>query len=636
MVIFIFNTLKKRVLLVFTPLVAFFLFGLTTSFKSSPEDVAQGTILLRSANGQQFQDSNPQGNGMVCTPLELKAIQPSDFGFPESHNAGSLSATEQDISAKWGLPAGSVLVSVSGASTHNKNSFHVYDSKPTEFKFSGTVPVKVVAGHSPHIPALGRDGIIGLPGDVYNQTTIVPLGLLAANEDANYYIENTTVADIDKKNRFFWHSESTVTQISFYTTEAKQRSGIGLSLIPMICVIMDDDGDGVPNDQEEEDGTDPSDSCDFILEHQTLSPSDEWMILDCDGDGVTNEIEMIEGTDPLNPCDYNPESVTEIRSQAWEELDCDGDGNPNGSDPNPLVATARDDDGLTPALTETSINILANDDFLPNNDSINRGSTQLFHIDGTAMGSIQLDAATGMLSYTPLVSESNTTVTIVYEVCNRKVDPTVCATATVRILVEANILDAQEDAINGGTLGGIPADANVLDNDTLNGNPVLPKEVILTATPTEALSINEDGSIELTPGTKEGSYSIDYIICEVSNTINCDSATVTVLVSNDDSIEPIEVNQLVTPNGDGKNDFLFIRGVVNAKNNSLQIYNRWGVSVYEGRDYNNQNNVFEGRSRGRSTVSGQDYLPAGIYYYIFQYQTDQEDVTDSGYLYLSQ
>ena len=98
----------------------------------------------------------------------------------------------------------------------------------------------------------------------------------------------------------------------------------------------------------------------------------------------------------------------------------------------------------------------------------------------------------------------------------------------------------------------------------------------------------------------------------------------------------IEVNQMVTPNGDGRNDFLFIRGVEAALNNSLKIYNRWGIVVYEGNNYNNQTNVFDGRSRGRSTISVNDYLPAGVYFYIFEYQKDQKNITDKGYLYISQ
>ena len=98
----------------------------------------------------------------------------------------------------------------------------------------------------------------------------------------------------------------------------------------------------------------------------------------------------------------------------------------------------------------------------------------------------------------------------------------------------------------------------------------------------------------------------------------------------------IEVNQMLTPNSDGMNDFLFIRGVEKAKNNSLRIFNRWGIAVYEGENYNNQNNVFDGRSKGRSTVSAEEYLPSGVYFYIFEYQLDnQNNITDSGYIYVS-
>ncbi len=105
----------------------------------------------------------------------------------------------------------------------------------------------------------------------------------------------------------------------------------------------------------------------------------------------------------------------------------------------------------------------------------------------------------------------------------------------------------------------------------------------------------------------------------------------------DDTPEDTEVivNQLVTPNNDGKNDFLWIEGVEQAKNNTLKIFNRWGVSVYEGTNYNNQNNVFTGQSKGRSTLSATDYLPSGVYFFIFEYEKGQEKITQSGYLYVS-
>jgi gliding motility-associated-like protein len=232
------------------------------------------------------------------------------------------------------------------------------------------------------------------------------------------------------------------------------------------------------------------------------------------------------------------------------------------------------------------------------------------------------------------------TYTIAYTICYEEMDiptkvTTYCDTATVTVVVEAAVIDAVDDDFSDNTVdgdtGGTVADANVFDNDTLNGSPLNQEDITLTSEPNGPLSINPDGSVEVASNTPEGTYTIDYTICENLNPGNCDTATVTVEVISG----LILVNQLVTPNGDGKNDFLFIKGVLTVPNNSLKIFNRWGVAVYEGSGYNNQNNIFDGRSKGRSTLSVDDYLPAGVYFYIFEYQKNQDNITDSGYLYLS-
>ncbi|MBT8302671.1 MAG: gliding motility-associated C-terminal domain-containing protein [Maribacter sp.] len=215
-----------------------------------------------------------------------------------------------------------------------------------------------------------------------------------------------------------------------------------------------------------------------------------------------------------------------------------------------------------------------------------------------------------------------------------------CDTATVTVTVGTPMtIDAVDDDYTGifidGDIGGAIPDSNVLDNDTLNGQPVVLADVVITSQPTGPLTIDSEGNIIVAPETPTGSYSIEYTICEKSDSGNCDTAVVLVLVSEVVSLD-IEVNQMVTPNNDGRNDFLFIRGVEKAKNNSLKIFNRWGIAVYEGQGYNNQNNVFDGRSKGRSTVSSQEYLPSGVYFYIFEYQKDnQNNITDSGYIFVS-
>src|SRR5690606_3894148 len=254
---------------------------------------------------------------------------------------------------------------------------------------------------------------------------------------------------------------------------------------------------------------DPLDPCDFKLESQSVDPSSAWNTSDCDGDGVTNGEEKTDGTDPLDPCDYKPESVTLTPSVDWEILDCDDDGNPNGTDPNPLMATAVDDYGSTTAMTLLTINILENDDYLPNNDQNNIGITSLSRIGGNALGTVSFDAQTGTMEYTPIVSESNATVTVIYQVCNVLPDPNVCASATVYITVGANTIDAVDDSfsVEAGTEGAITG-SNVLANDTLNGDAVTLETVVLSSTPTTVLTVNADGSVSVVPGTTTGSYTI--------------------------------------------------------------------------------------------------------------------------------
>ena len=222
------------------------------------------------------------------------------------------------------------------------------------------------------------------------------------------------------------------------------------------------------------------------------------------------------------------------------------------------------------------------------------------------------------------------TYTIEYTICQVAV-PANCDTATVTVVVVASpdVIDAVDDEYESSSAGGV-VDGNILDNDTLNGELVSLIDVVLTSTPTGPLTVNADGTVTVAPNTVSGTYEIEYTICQVAVPTNCDTATVTVVVGY------IEVNQMVTPNSDGKNDFLFIRNVEKAFNNSIRIFNRWGAIVYEGIGYNNQNNVFDGRSKARSTFSQEDYLPAGVYFYIFEYQNEKgKRITDSSYLYIS-
>ena len=100
--------------------------------------------------------------------------------------------------------------------------------------------------------------------------------------------------------------------------------------------------------------------------------------------------------------------------------------------------------------------------------------------------------------------------------------------------------------------------------------------------------------------------------------------------------EEIEVFNVITPNGDGIHDELRISGLQNYPNNTLKIYNRWGVSVYMTRSYNTEGNVFNGTSEGRVTVDAESKLPVGTYFYILDYELPNGETKSlSGYIYIN-
>ncbi|WP_171017270.1 gliding motility-associated C-terminal domain-containing protein [Maribacter sp. ACAM166] len=75
-------------------------------------------------------------------------------------------------------------------------------------------------------------------------------------------------------------------------------------------------------------------------------------------------------------------------------------------------------------------------------------------------------------------------------------------------------------------------------------------------------------------------------------------------------------NYLLTPNGDGVNDVLYLDAIsLSPGNNSLQIYNRWGRLVYEAEDY--QNN-FDGFANVNWVIERNRGLPEGVYFYILK------------------
>jgi gliding motility-associated-like protein len=89
-------------------------------------------------------------------------------------------------------------------------------------------------------------------------------------------------------------------------------------------------------------------------------------------------------------------------------------------------------------------------------------------------------------------------------------------------------------------------------------------------------------------------------------------------------------NYYMTPNGDGINDYLKIDGVESSVNNTLQIFNRYGIMVYSKKNYANE---FNGISNVSGVISQNSGLSSGIYYYIIT--LNDLNIKHQGYLYLT-
>lgn len=90
-------------------------------------------------------------------------------------------------------------------------------------------------------------------------------------------------------------------------------------------------------------------------------------------------------------------------------------------------------------------------------------------------------------------------------------------------------------------------------------------------------------------------------------------------------------NYFISPNGDGTNDFLIIPELEQSPNNTLKIYDRYGLNVFQMKNYTSEFNGFS--NIDNFVIEREKGLPAGVYFYIVS--MDDLGLNFQGFLYLS-
>jgi gliding motility-associated-like protein len=200
-------------------------------------------------------------------------------------------------------------------------------------------------------------------------------------------------------------------------------------------------------------------------------------------------------------------------------------------------------------------------------------------------------------------------------------------TQTINVIIQDSFTVLQEQACNG-------------DASEINLNNIIPINSMGLGTWTDSNTGMAITNGIFTPlGVLLGEHSFEYKISDLF----CPRKIKILMNVNDDCLVlacgNIIVHNAFSPNNDGLNEIFTIENLENKTcypTNKLEIYNRWGVLIYETEGYNNNDIAFKGISEGRTTIKKSDELPSGTYYYILNFTDDQgKKHNKDGYLYLS-
>ncbi|MFV8380056.1 gliding motility-associated C-terminal domain-containing protein, partial [Flavobacterium sp. LB3R33] len=296
------------------------------------------------------------------------------------------------------------------------------------------------------------------------------------------------------------------------------------------------------------------------------------------------------------------------------------------------------------------------------NDTVNGAPATPVNTDVTPVssGPLSIDA-NGNLTVAPNAVAG--TYTITYQVCETGSNPLSCTTAQATVVInEAPQIAIVKTAVfNDDNADGFAQAGETITYSfavTNIGNTPLSNVTVTDVLPGLILSGN---SIPLLPvgvtnnTAYQGVYRLtqaDINLGSVTNQAKVTGVTPLGVIIRDLSDDSsalsdrptvlgiqgcvIEVFNAVAPNGSGDNKVFRIRGLECYSDNTVEIYNRWGVLVFERAGYNNDDRAFRGISEGRVTINQSEELPEGTYYYILRYKDSAATSFEkAGYLYIN-
>ncbi|CAM1335047.1 Ig-like domain-containing protein [Tenacibaculum aestuariivivum] len=238
------------------------------------------------------------------------------------------------------------------------------------------------------------------------------------------------------------------------------------------------------------------------------------------------------------------------------------------------------------------------------------GGTATLLSDGTL--DVQPDGTGTAISFPYTISDGNggtDTANVAVSIGNTApVAQDDTASTTINALVNVPVLldngNGIDDDVDGDTI--VVSD--------INGTAVVPGDGQVITVPGGTATLLLDGTLDVQPDGTGTAISFPYTISDG----NGGTDTANVLIDISDTNLCGKPYNIITPDNDGENDVFFISCIDLPKyaNNHVEIFNRWGNTVYKASGYNNKDVAFRGISNGRATLSVDEELPPGTYYYV--------------------